>query len=83
MEKKFSPLLFALGEKFSPKKLYFEDYILNSQSKQFKYLALQYNSENNLIEKIIINYLKNYLDRYMNKNIIVENIPIIPIARLK
>ena len=81
LKKKISPLLFALGEKFSKKKLFLYNFILNSQSNQFKYLALNYKSENNIIENIFSVYLKNYLKKYMNKNILTEDIPIIPIAK--
>ena len=70
-----------MGEKFSKKKLYLDNFILNSQSNQFKYLAINYKSENKIIENIFSIYLKNYLDKYMNKNILIENIQIIPRAR--
>ena len=76
------PLFFALGEQLSSLRIYINGYTLSSQSSQFKYLALNYEDKNGLIEKVIIPYLKKNFDTYTGVNLTYEKTPIIPLFRL-
>lgn len=76
------PLFFALGEQLSPLKVYLNGYTLSSQSSRFKYLALNYEDKNDLIEKVVIPYLKKKFDSYTGVNLTYEKTPIIPLFRL-
>ena len=77
-----SPPLFSLGERLSSHRLYLEGYTYTGQSTTFKYLALTYEDPQNMIENIIIPYLKSYFDNYTEMNLLYENIPMIPLFRL-
>jgi len=77
------PSLFAVAEKFGPLRCPIKNYSLTGQSKNYKYVALTYQSPNNYLEDIIIPYLKSYLDDYTGENLQFENIPMVPLYRLK
>ena len=77
------PQLFALAEKFAPMRCPLKNYSLNGQSRRYKYLALTYESPNNYLEDIIIPYLKKYLDEITGTEVVYENVPMVPLFRLK
>ena len=77
-----SPQLFSLGEDLSSHRLYLNGYTFTGQSNSFKYLGLTYEDPENAIEKVIIPYLKSYLDVYTEMNLLYENLPMIPLFRL-
>ena len=77
------PLLFAVAEKFGPMRCPIKNFSLTGQSKKYKYVSLTYETPNDYLENIIIPYLKSYLDEYTGLNLMYENIPMIPLFRLK
>jgi len=77
------PELSAISQKFAPMRCPLKEYSLTGQSKNYKYLGLTYDSPNNYLEGIIIPYLKSYLDEYSGLNLIYENVPMIPLFRLR
>lgn len=76
----YSPVFNAIGDKFGSKKLYFDKYILQSQSNKFKYFAINFETVNSAFHDVIIPYLKKVSDDYTEKDTLYEDIPIIPLA---
>ena len=76
------PEFFAIAEKISPIKCPLKKYTYAGQSKRFKYLAIEYDSPQNILLKVIIPFIKHYMDKYMGKNLVFEDIPMIPLFRL-
>lgn len=77
------PELFAIAEKFGPMRCPLKDYSLTGQSRNYKYVGLTYESPDRYLEDIIIPYLKDYMDKYTGTNLVYENIPMIPLYRLR
>lgn len=76
------PQFFAIAEKFSPIKSTVNKYSFTGQSNNFQYLGLEYKTTDNILEKVVIPYLKSYMDNYTGLNLTYENIPMIPLLRL-
>lgn len=76
------PELFAIAEKFGPMRCPLNNYSLTGQSRKYKYIGLTYKSPNNYLEDIIIPYMKSYMDKYTDSDLVYENIPMIPLYRL-
>lgn len=77
------PEMFAVAEKFGSMKCFLKNYSLTGQSRNYKYVGLTYDTPNNYLENIIIPYLKSYLDKYTGVNLVYENVPMIPLFRLR
>jgi hypothetical protein len=76
------PEFFAIAEKLRPFKCPLKKYTFTGQSKRFKYLGLEYDTPQNILIKIIIPFIKYYMDKYIGKNLTYEDIPMIPLFRL-
>jgi len=76
------PEFFAIAEKLTPLKCPLKKYTYTGQSKRFKYLGLEYDTPQNILLKVIIPFIKYYMDKYMGKNLVFEDIPMIPLFRL-
>jgi len=77
------PELYAIAEKFGPLRCSLRGYSLTGQSRNYKYVGLTYETPHNYLEEIIIPYLKSYLDDYTGINLTYENIPMVPLYRLR
>jgi len=75
------PQFFAISEKIKPFQCALKSYIFAGQSKQFQYLALEYKTENDILNKAIIPFLKSYMDKYTGRDLSFETTPIIPLFR--
>ena len=76
------PEFFAIAEKLTPFKCNLKKYTYTGQSKRFKYLGLEYDTPQNILMKVIIPFIKHYMDKYMGKKLVFEDIPMIPLFRL-
>jgi hypothetical protein len=76
------PEFFAIAEKLHPFKCPLKKYTFTGQSKRFKYLGLEYDTPQNILIKVIIPFIKYYMDKYIGKNLTYEDIPMIPLFRL-
>ena len=76
------PEFFAIAEKIMPLKCPLKKYTYAGQSKRFKYLAIEYDTPKNILLKVMIPFIKYYMDKYIGKNLVFENKPIIPLFRL-
>jgi hypothetical protein len=76
------PEFFAIAEKITPLKCYLKKYTYTGQSKRFKYLGLEYDSPQNILLRVIIPFIKHYMDKYIGKNLVFEDVPMIPLFRL-
>jgi hypothetical protein len=76
------PEFFAIAEKITPLKCPLKKYTYAGQSKRFKYLALEYDTPQNILLKVIIPFVKYYMDKYIGKNLTFEDVPMIPLFRL-
>jgi len=76
------PEFFAIAEKITPLKCPLKRYTFTGQSKRFKYLGLVYESPQNILLKVIIPFVKHYMDKYIGKNLVFEDVPMIPLFRL-
>ena len=76
------PEFFAIAEKITPLKCPLKKYTYAGQSKRFKYLAIEYDTPQNILLKVIIPFIKHYMDKYIGKNLVFEDKPIIPLFRL-
>jgi len=77
------PELFAIAEKFGPMRCPLKNYSLTGQSRNYKYVGLTYETPDNYLEGIIIPFLKSYLDDYTGANLTYEDVPMVPLFRLK
>jgi hypothetical protein len=76
------PEFFAIAEKITPFKCNLKKYTYTGQSKRFKYLGLEYDTPQNILMKVLIPFIKYYMDKYMGKKLVFEDIPMIPLFRL-
>jgi hypothetical protein len=76
------PEFFAIAEKITPIKCPIKKYTYTGQSKRFKYLAIEYDTPQNILQKVIIPFIKHYMDKYIGKNLSFEDKPMIPLFRL-
>jgi len=76
------PQFFAIAEQFAPMQCHLKRYTFTGQSNNFQYLGLEYHTPDNVLEKVIIPYLKSYMDGYTGLDLTNETIPMIPILRL-
>ena len=76
------PEFFAIAEKLTPLKCPLKKYTYTGQSKRFKYLGLEYDTPQNILLRVIIPFIKYYMDKYIGKNLTYEDIPMIPLYRL-
>jgi hypothetical protein len=76
------PEFFAIAEKITPLKCPIRKYTFTGQSKRFKYLGLKYDTPQNILLKVIIPFVKHYMDKYIGKNLVFEDAPMIPLFRL-
>ena len=76
------PEFFAIAEKLTPLKCPLKKYTYTGQSKRFKYLGLEYDTPQNILLRVIIPFIKYYMDKYIGKNLTYEYIPMIPLYRL-
>jgi hypothetical protein len=76
------PEFFAIAEKITPLKCPLKKYTYTGQSKRFKYLGLQYDTPQNILLRVIIPFVKHYMDKYIGKNLVFEDVPMIPLFRL-
>jgi hypothetical protein len=76
------PEFFAIAEKITPLKCPLKKYTFTGQSKRFKYLGLQYDTPQNILLRVIIPFVKHYMDKYIGKNLVFEDVPMIPLFRL-
>ena len=76
------PEFFAIAEKITPFKCPLKKYTYTGQSKRFKYLGLEYETPQNILLKVIIPFVKYYMDKYIGKNLTYEDVPMIPLFRL-
>lgn len=76
------PEFFAIAEKITPLKCPLKKYTYTGQSKRFKYLGLQYDTPQNILLRVIIPFVKHYMDKYIGKNLVFEDVPMVPLFRL-
>jgi len=76
------PEFFAIAEKITPIKCPLKKYTYTGQSKRFKYLGLEYDTPQNVLLRVIIPFVKHYMDKYIGKNLVFEDVPMIPLFRL-
>jgi len=76
------PEFFAIAEKIQPFKCPLKKYTYTGQSKRFKYLGIKYDTPQNILLKVIIPFIKHYMDKYIGKNLVFEDVPMIPLFRL-
>lgn len=76
------PEFFAIAEKITPLKCPLKKYTYTGQSKRFKYLGLKYDTPQNILLRVIIPFVKHYMDKYIGKNLVFEDVPMIPLFRL-
>lgn len=76
------PQFFAIAEKIGPMECHIKNYTYAGQSNKFQYLALSYHTPDNVLEKVVVPYLKSYMDSYTNMDLTYEDIPMVPLFRL-